>query len=113
VKLTAIIQQLDLRVMSGGNNLDIEVSGGYVGDLLSDVIANSCQGQVWITRQVHQNIVAVATLKDLAGIIIIGGNVPAAETQKKAEEERVPILVSSLSCFETAGRIHRLISLRS
>jgi hypothetical protein len=110
MELDFIVKRLNLKVRSGSQNLAVQVTGGYVGDLLSDVIANSKQGDVWITRQVHQNIVAVATLKDLAGIIVVGDNEPTAETLEKAIKEDVPLLVSGLSCFETAGRIYRLIS---
>jgi hypothetical protein len=112
MKLDFIVEHLNLKVRSGSQNLTVEVTGGYVGDLLSDVIANSKQGDVWITRQVHQNIVAVATLKDLAGIILVGNNEPAAETLEKAVLENIPVLVSELGCFETAGKIYRLIAAR-
>jgi hypothetical protein len=110
MELNEIVRHLSLKVRSGSQNLGVEVTGGYVGDLLSDVIANSKQGDIWITRQVHQNIVAVATLKDLAGIILVGNNEPARETLEKAMQENVPVLVSGLSCFETAGKIYRLIT---
>jgi len=112
MELGSIVKDLNLVVRSGAQNLTVEVKGGYVGDLLSDVIANSKQGDIWVTRQVHQNIVAVATLKDLAGIILVDNNEPARETLEKAVQENVPVLVSKLPCFETAGRIYQLIAVR-
>ncbi len=112
MELGSIVKSLNLTVRSGSQNLAVEVTGGYVGDLLSDVIANSKRGDIWITRQVHQNIVAVATLKELAGIILVGNNEPARETLEKAVQEAVPILVSKLPGFETAGRIYQLIAAR-
>jgi len=54
--------------------------GGYVGDLLSDVMANSHEGDIWITRQIHQNTVAVASLKEHAAVIFVNGSEPTAET---------------------------------
>ena len=113
MELDFIVRQLNLKVRSGTRNLTTNVTGGYVGDLLSDVIANSKQGNVWITRQVHQNIVAVATLKDLAGIILVGNNEPAKDTLEKAIQENVPILISEVGCFETAGEIYRLMGART
>lgn len=86
-----------------------EVTGGYAGDLLSDVMANSAAGTVWITRQVHQNIVAVASLKDHAAIIIVQGNMPDAETLARAAEEGIPLLGSPEGAFETVGRLHALL----
>ncbi len=81
-----------------------------MGDLLSDVIANSRAGNVWITMQVHSNIVAVAVLKELSAIIIVQGRQPAEDTVRRATEETVPVLVSNRPTFETAGRLYSLIA---
>ncbi|HQI02088.1 MAG TPA: serine kinase [Deltaproteobacteria bacterium] len=86
-----------------------EIRGGYAGDLLSDVMANSHAGAVWVTRQVHQNIVAVALLKEHAGIIIVQGANPEKDTLEKATREGIPIMVSDLPEFELVGRIYQLL----
>jgi len=109
MKLDALVRELDLKVSCAEGYLGKEVRGGYVGDLLSDVMANSKEGDIWITRQVHQNIVAVASLKDLAGIILIQGSEPALDTAAKANAEGIPILVTDLPAFEIVGQIYKLI----
>ena len=106
MELKQVVEALDLGVKAGAKALGVSVEGGYISDLLSDVIANSQKGDVWMTLQIHQNIIAVATLKELAGIVIIGGKEPAEETVNKAEEEGVPLLTSSLPAFEVAGRLY-------
>ncbi|MCK4689333.1 MAG: serine kinase, partial [Candidatus Marinimicrobia bacterium] len=107
MKLKEIIKELDLKVLSATGNLDVEVNGGYVSDLMSDVMANSKKGDIWVTLQTHQNIVAVAVLKELVGIIVIGGRIVEEGTLKKAEKENVPIMVTELSAFEIVGRLYR------
>jgi len=67
VKLAEIVDELDLKVRTAGGALEREVSGGYASDLLSDVIAHATTDCLWVTLQIHQNIVAVASLKELAG----------------------------------------------
>lgn len=104
--LKEIVKALDLDVSAGKEFLDREVRNGYVSDLLSDVIANSRKGDVWLTLQVHKNTVAVAVLKEHAAIILIGGKAPAEETLKKAQTEHVVILRSDRSAFEVAGRLY-------
>jgi len=85
------------------------VSGGYSGDLLSHVMANSRKDDVWITCQSHQNIVAVSALKEHAGIILVLGKEPDKDTLEKASLEGIPLLVTELSGFEAAGRIYSLL----
>ena len=88
--------------------LSRECTGGYVSDLLSDVMANARPGDLWITLQVHQNIVAVASLKELAAIIIIGGRQPEKQTLAKAEEEKIPLLLTGMTAFEVVGELYRM-----
>jgi hypothetical protein len=71
MELKEVVDKLGLKPASALSRLSQECTGGYVSDLLSDVMANAQSGDVWVTLQVHQNIVAVAALKELAAIIII------------------------------------------
>ena len=103
-----IVNIFELQVRAGNDQLQEEVTGGYAGDLLSDVIAHSRQGNIWITIQTHPNIVAVATMKELSGIILTGGREPDGDTVQKAEEEGMPLLVSPLFTFELVGRLYQL-----
>ncbi|MCK4420117.1 serine kinase [Candidatus Aerophobetes bacterium] len=100
MKLRELVKKFDLEVKCAADRLDRKIEGGYVSDLLSDVIANGRAGDVWVTLQVHQNIVGVASLKDLAAIIIINGRQPEENTIEKAENEGIPIMVSKMSAFE-------------
>jgi hypothetical protein len=108
MKLTELMKELALTVRSAERRLDREVRGGYAGDLLSDVMAHSKAGDIWVTIQGHPNVVAVATLRDLAGIILANGRQPDAETVQRAEEEGVPLLCTPLPTYEVVGRLYRL-----
>lgn len=106
--LQEMIEEFDLELKTGAGALDTEITGGYASDLLSDVLANSEEGNVWITLQIHQNIVAIASIKGLAGILLINDRQPAEETISKAKEEGIPIMVSILPAFEIIGRLYKL-----
>jgi len=110
MELGTIVKELNLKLISGTDKMKNHASGGYTGDLLSDVMANSREGDIWITRQVHQNIVAVATLKDLAAIILVNSCEPAKDTLEKAAKENVVLLVSGLPAFELTGKIYNLLN---
>lgn len=108
MKIKELVEKLSLIIRCGDNTLDTEITGGYVSDLLSDVIANAKTGDVWVTMQVHINIVAVAVLKEIAAIVIVQGREPNKDTLKKAVEENIPILVSKLPAFQLVGRMYEL-----
>lgn len=106
--LSEIVAELKLDVRAGALLLSRDVSGGYASDLLSDVIANAREGNLWITLQTHQNTVAVASMKGLAGIVLVNGRGPEDDTLARAKEEQIPLMVSPLPAFELIGRLHDL-----
>jgi hypothetical protein len=106
MRLSEVARALGLELRSG--SLEAEVGGGYVSDLMSDVIAHAEAGDLWLTVQIHANIVAVAAMKELAGIVLVGSREPEAETLRKAGEKQVTVLTSSLPAFELAGRLYQL-----
>lgn len=106
MKVCELVTKLGLRVFSGEENLEREIDGGYTSDLLSDVMGHLDEGMLWITMQTHQNVVAVATLKEASAVLIVNGAVPDEETLQKAREEGTPLLGTSLSAFEASGRIY-------
>ncbi|HPR60757.1 MAG TPA: DRTGG domain-containing protein [Prolixibacteraceae bacterium] len=109
MKVTELIEKLDLKVYTKNVNLDREINGGYVSDLLSDVMGNANEGNVWITLQNHLNVVAIASLKDLACIILVKGIEPSIDVIAKANEEQIPILGSTEKTFELSGKIYQLL----
>ena len=101
-----MVKRAGLEVKTAADQLDAEVTGGYAGDLISAVMANAKQGNVWVTWHAHPNIVAAALVTKLSAIVLICGRQPEEETIRKAEEEGLPILLSKLPAFELIGRLH-------
>jgi predicted transcriptional regulator len=89
-------------------NLDGEIAGAQVSDLLSYVMAEGRRGQVWITIQTHPNIVAVAGLAGMHAIVIAGGFEAEAETIARAEEEEMGLFTSPENAFTLAGKLYEL-----
>lgn len=93
---------------AAGQDFEQSVTGGYVSDLLSNVMGQAAAGNVWITMQAHQNVAAVALLANLAAVIIAGGVEPEGAILEKARAEGLNILTTELSAFEVAGRLYQL-----
>ncbi len=103
-----IVEALGLQVVAGRQGLDRAVLAGYCSDLLSDVMANAPEGAIWLTVQVHQNVAAVAVLKETAAVCLVGGRQPSDELLEKAEQEGLPVLTAEQDAFTLAGRLYRL-----
>ena len=109
MKVNELVEKLGLKVLAGANGLDREIDGCYISDLLSDVMGNAMEGNIWITLQTHKNVMAVASLKELACIILVKNLVPNDETIEQSNDEDLPLLQTSLPTYEIAGLVYNLL----
>jgi predicted transcriptional regulator len=105
MKVSELVEKYGLKVFAGEQGLNNEISGGYVSDLLSDVMGNAAENEVWITLQTHQNVMAIASLKDLAAVILVKGFEPDEDTLERSRDEGIPLLGTDKGTFEMAGKL--------
>jgi serine kinase of HPr protein (carbohydrate metabolism regulator) len=104
-----IVERLSLEILNGGN-LDREVTGCYIGDLLSWVMGRAKENDAWITVMGNINAIAVARLADIS-CIILSENAPLdADALKKAEETGLAVLKSETPAYELALALAKLLS---
>ncbi|MBS3899173.1 MAG: hypothetical protein KGZ54_02965 [Dethiobacter sp.] len=104
--LSQIVKELTLNRLTDFQGDEKTVSGIYVADLISLVMANAKQNDLWLTHQGHQNIVALASLLQLSCVVIGGGMPCQEETIRKANEEEINLFASTLPIYELAGRLY-------
>lgn len=100
---------LGLEIVSGGESLQREVTGGYCGDLLSWVMGRAKSGDAWLTVMGNVNAVAVASLADTACMVLCEGAQPDAQAAQKAAENDIAVLRSARPAYELALEIGRII----
>lgn len=83
-----------------------QVDKGYSCDLLSWVMAHGTAGTAWITVQTHMNVIAVATLHDMACVLIPEGAAVPEDVLAKADEEDIVVLSSPKSAYELCGLMY-------
>ncbi len=84
------------------------VSGGYIGDLLSWVMGRAQSDEVWITIMSNINIVAVASLADVACILLAEGVTVDDQIRETALSKGVNIYSSEKTAFALATALSRL-----
>jgi|SRR5690554_1951796 len=110
IPLKRFIESIDGEVLTPGIKIDgILIEDGYVSDLLSDVMGNAKENQVWITIMRHLNSVAVASLVNIPCIVFAKGIKPDKDVISKAETENICLITTTLPSFEVAGRLYTLL----
>jgi predicted transcriptional regulator len=105
ISLKEVIEKLNVEPLTSNRSLDRQVISGYASDLLSCVIKGAKKEAIWVTLQSHLNVVAVASLLNLAGVIITEGVRPDQETLSKAENEGVVLMTTHKTTFTVVGEL--------
>lgn len=105
MKVREVAERLNLKPLTGDLGLDREVQGAYCGDLLSWVMSHGARENIWITVQVHPNVVAVAVLVEFSCIIVPEEIQVDDVTLEKAKQEGIAILHSEDNAFEICGKL--------
>jgi len=106
MKLREVMDKLRLEHVCG--ELDKEVVHGYTCDLLSEVMGNAKPGTLWVTVQSHMNIIAVATITGIKGIILCNGHDYGDQTIEKAKEEGITLFKTQENSFVVSGKLYAL-----
>ena len=106
MKLKEIIEKLDLKAVT--NLEDNDVEGVFISDMVSDVMSSAKTGDLWLTIQTHDKIVAASNLLDLPAIIVTGGKEVPVKTVELANRFHVVILTTDLNTFQIASKLVEL-----
>ena len=101
-EMAKLIEAENMTPETDGN---AEVSCGYTCDLLSWVMAHGRAGMAWITVQTHMNVIAVASLMEMAAVIIPEDIQMEAPSLEKAQDEGINVLQTPLTAYEICARL--------
>jgi predicted transcriptional regulator len=104
MKLQQIADKLELEKLTPV--FDKQVTGVYISDMVSDVIANAKAGNLLVTVQVHANALAAANLVDICGIVVAQGKKPADEVIRMAVKAEISIFSTALSRWQVATKLY-------
>ncbi len=110
MKINVIADNLGLEILTMPAP-EHDVTGGYVGDLLSWVMGRAQEDQAWITIMTNINILAVASLSGVSAVIIAEGAEVPVEIISKATEQGINLLRCRMSSFDIALALGRALEL--
>ena len=105
MKLAELLALLGAKPLTENVDLERELHGCYICDLLSYVMSHASKDNIWITVQTNINVVAVASLTEV-GCVVIPENIEVEElTLKRAEAEGIVFLSAPQTAFEIAAAL--------
>jgi predicted transcriptional regulator len=107
MNLRDVIKLANGTLLTVSIDADIQVSGGYGADLMSDVLAASRPDAVLLTGLTNPQVVRTAQMAEFRAIIFVRGKQPQTETLQIADQENIPLITSPFGMFELCGRLHQ------
>jgi len=104
MRVQEIVDRLELRSMT--RLPEKNINGVYISDMVSDIIAHAKPGNLLVTVQIHNNVIAAANLVDIPAIIVAQGKLPADDVVKMAEKAQIAILSTSLNRWQVATKLY-------
>jgi predicted transcriptional regulator len=103
MKLATLLSAIQAEPLT--NHAETDITGCYISDLLSDMLAHANPGVLWLTVQTHHTVVSVAATKDVAAVLFTGGRRPEPDVITDAEEMGIALLTTPLATYEAAGKL--------
>ncbi len=108
MKLKDIASCIRAEILNGESRLETaEIENAYASDLMSDVLAFAWPGTLLLTGLTNVQIVRTAQMMDIPAVVFVRGKRPQEEAIALAKNAGIPLLVSSMSMYETCGLLYK------
>jgi len=109
MKLKTILELPTCQVLNPGDT-DRTLTKVFCCDLLSIAMGRAPRDGVWVTVMGNRNTLAVASLTEVACLVLAEGATFDESTLAQAKEEGIAVLTTELPVFDIALQIHQLLS---
>jgi len=106
MKLEAVREILNCRVITGKDKLNEEIEVGYGADLMSDVLTLAKSHALLLTGLTSVQSVRTATVAEVKAIVYVRGKSPDKEAAELATKEGILLLTTNLTMYESCGRLY-------
>ena len=105
--LEEVKEILNAEVITGSNNLQMEIKMGCGSDLMSDVLAFTKAESLLLTGLTNTQVIRTAEMADIVAICFVRGKMPDEDTIRLAESKGTPLLMTQLPMFESCGQLYK------
>ena len=104
-----LVNALDAHIVSGNESLERQVKCGYACDLLSLVMGRGPESSIWMTVMGNVNAVAVASLADIACVLVCEGCEVDEAAIQKAQMQDIAIAKTEMTIYDACVKVSQLL----
>ncbi len=103
MRVSDVMKRLNATVVNFAE--DSEITTGYAGDFLSNVMGKAPSGCCWFTVMTNVNVCAVAVLAEIALIVIYEGSETDENLINKAKQQGVNVVKTDMDVYQAIACI--------
>ncbi|MGC9362358.1 MAG: transcriptional regulator [Candidatus Syntrophosphaera sp.] len=104
--LKEIIALLDARVLNPGVDIEADIPCAFASDLISDILMCTKEPTLLLTGLTNNQVIRLADMIDLIGIIFVRGKCPPDEIVEMARERNLPMICTNLTMYRSSGLLY-------
>ena len=97
---------LKCRSLTSEKLLDKEIDYCFGADLMSDVLRYARTGSLLLTGITNNQVIQVAEIMDLSGVIFVRGKQPEQNMIEQADKRNLPLLTTDNLMFDACGILY-------
>ncbi len=101
--LNEIAKVLNADLLTTEQDMTSEVSCAFSSDLISDILMCTKEKTLLLTGLTNPQIIRLADMIELFGIIFVRGKIPPPQIVEMARERNLPIFTCQYSMYKTSG----------
>lgn len=105
MKLSEVRDVLKAEVKSCPEKLDLEITAGAAGDLMSDLLRTPKEGVVILAGLNNIQSVRTAVIAGAAALVLVRNKTPDEDMIAQATENGLPLLSTPFTMFTACGRL--------
>lgn len=106
MKLAEVVKILKAEVLTGEDNLDLEVASACGCDLMSDVLAFVKDRALLLTGLMNPQVVRTAEMMDISAIVFVRGKEPDRALVEMAKAKDIVIMTTELPLYIACGELY-------
>ncbi|MBO5946284.1 MAG: hypothetical protein J6Q69_06715 [Clostridia bacterium] len=106
MKISAMKDLLDARVLCCEESLENHVYSACGCDLMSDVLAYVKDQAVLLTGLINPQVIRTAVMMDMLCVVFVRSKVPTEEMLKLAKESGIVVLTTDKRLYEACGLLY-------
>lgn len=103
MKISKIAETLNAKIIN--LSFDGEIAAGYCGDLLSHVMGKAPDGCCWFTVMTNVNVAAVASLANIALIVVCEGSRSNETLIDRVIKENINLIETDFDIFNSVLKV--------